>query len=83
MSAKIVALFLIILIDSICEYFANFVDYQTLFVSENAINTVNEKIYTISGLIANTIQFITQVSLLIWIFFLFWKTFLFRSGLIR
>ena len=53
------------------------------YVSPNSVNpNFNDKLGELLAIIFNGLQVVIQLSVLFWVFFLFWKTFPFKFGLI-
>ena len=69
--------------DVVLNSLGNFMSMRKGYVSENSANPdFNDKLGELLALIFHIVQVVIQLGVLFWVFFLFWKTFPFRFGLI-
>ena len=82
---KVMLLFIIVSLDALLHCAAIFCDMNSELglVDEDSPSGGNKNLPFYIGLVCAGLQVVLQLSLLFWYFFLVWRTFLFRFGLLR
>ena len=80
-SRKLLVLYFLLFSDIFCNTFIVFCDFTEGLNEKYSKNTAAENGMMI-GQLLNVLQCVFQLGLIFWFFFLIWKTFLFRFGLL-
>ena len=82
-TVKIFVFYCFMILDVSLNSVGNFMSMKKGYVDENSVNpNHNDSLGEIMAIIFHALQVVIQLSILFWVFFLLWRTFPFRFGLI-
>ena len=81
-SNSLVGLLIMIAIDVCCNSFVLFCDMESSLPKPPGVNNVDPNLMFILAIVLIALQLILNLILIFWYFFLVWKTFPFRFGLL-
>ena len=82
-SNSLVGLLIMIAIDVCCNSFVLFCDMESSLPKPPGVNNVDPNLMFILAIVLIALQLILNLILIFWYFFLVWKTFPFRFGLLK